>query len=98
MSLKRFLLPGIIVLALLDFGTFAVVTAKYGGAVPSTPMFSAVPAHGPYLLDSHGRYTEVDRQTYTYLEWQSRSLFILWPLAGVYWWSSNRKRLRSKAL
>jgi len=91
LALPKTVLTVVAVIGFADFVTFGIAVSKYGG-VPSTPLFHSIPAHGPYLLDSHGRYTEIDRRTYTYLSWQSRSLFLLWPLAGGSWWLRDPRR------
>lgn len=91
MKLRDLLLTAVIIAGIADFAFFGIAVSRYGGAVPSGPMFRSIPANGPYLLDNHGRYTEVDRRTYTRLELQSRSLFVVWPLAGVCLWLRKRK-------
>ena len=50
----RILLWIAVAVGLTDFAAYSITSYKYDGAVPTTPVFIAIPDHGPYLLDNHG--------------------------------------------
>lgn len=62
---------------LLLFASIGVVSARHGMGVPNGSLFAPIPRDGPYFLDNHGQLTEVDRATYTLLEWECRALALL---------------------
>jgi hypothetical protein len=80
MSTYQFVLSTVILMGLLNFASFAVESTRWGGGVPRGLLFSAIPAEGPYLLDDHGRFTEVSRETYVSLLWQGRVAVLATPL------------------
>jgi hypothetical protein len=78
--------------ALLDFVVFSVVSAHFGGGVSSIPIFHRIAEEGPYFLDNHGSLTEVSRQVFVTLIWQSRFLILIWPTVGIWGYFRSRKR------
>ena len=59
------------------FASIGVVSARHGMGAPNGSLFVPIPPDGPYFLDNHGQLTEVDRATYTVLEWECRALAAL---------------------
>ena len=80
------------VIAILNFIAFGIASFHYSaGGVPATPLFTALPKTGPYLLDDHGHGTEVSRQIYIALLWQSRILIVTFPLLAIWRWHLSRR-------
>jgi hypothetical protein len=80
---------------LLSFVAIGIVSAQHGMGVPKGALFSPIPADGPYLLDDHGQFTEVDRETYTFLEWGFRIMMVTGPIGAVSHWALTRRSRRS---
>jgi hypothetical protein len=74
-----------IALALVNFFIFGIAATRYGG-VPSAPLLNPVPTEGPYFLDERGRLTEVTKQVFTLLMWQSRSVILLGAVGAICSW------------
>jgi hypothetical protein len=67
--------------------TLLWVAAVHLGGVPDHST-----SDGHYFLDDHGRFTEVSRQTFVYMKWHERSLFLTQPLLLVCLFLLDRRR------
>ena len=90
-TVVRIALTAGVAIAVLNFAVFSMAAAYYGG-VPSTPLFNAAPAAGPYFLDERGHLTDVSRQVFTALQWQCRSVIFAGILGVICGWTLKRKR------
>jgi hypothetical protein len=91
MAVGRAALKSMIATMFINFVVFSGIAFYYGG-VPKTPLFDPMPAQGPYFLDEHGHLTEVDSRIYSWLVWQSRSIFLTLPLGGLSLWLLRRRK------
>jgi hypothetical protein len=64
--------------------------------VPQGPLFSSIPADGPYFLDNHGQFTQVDRETYAFLVWGFRTMPVAGLIGAISHWALTRSSRRSK--
>jgi hypothetical protein len=74
----RTLCKWIVALALLNFLVFWVAAVYLGGDA-----VNGKADHGRFFLMSHGRYTEVSADLFTYSKWHAYSLWVTHPLAFV---------------
>lgn len=82
-------LIGIIALGVVNFTVYFIVAVIIGGDA-----VSGYVADGHYYLASHGHYTAVTREIFTYSRWHVCSLFITHPAAILAATQLNRMRRR----
>ena len=82
-------------LCVLNFFVFAIVAGVIGGDAVNG---KAVGGH--FYLGSHGKFTEVSEDVYTYSRWHVFSLLITHPLAALtgYFAKKERKVRKSRRL
>ncbi|MDE8345125.1 MAG: hypothetical protein POH28_02950 [Acidocella sp.] len=85
--MHRFLI-GIVILGVVNFAVFFIVTLRLGGYA----LGGGYATGGQYFLASHGHYTQVTRAVFTYSRWHNYSLFITQPAAMLAGWQLARMR------
>ena len=68
----------VVAIALLNFFVFWVAAVYLGGDA-----LNGKTDHGRFFLMSHGPYTEVSADLFTYSKWHASSLWVTHPLAFV---------------
>jgi hypothetical protein len=80
----------LIVLGLLNFFTFWVMSAAIGGDA-----FNGTYEHGHFYLGSHGTLTEATESLFAYSEWHARSLLLTHPITMISIYFSERTKDRA---
>jgi hypothetical protein len=83
----RIMCKWVVGLALLNFSAFWIAAVYLGGDA-----VNGKTDNGHFFLMSHGRYTEVSADLFTYSKWHAYSLWLTHPLAFVaaYWLVRNK--------
>ena len=82
----------ILILCILNFVAFAVVSIMHGGSSGN-----GFTEGERYYFSDHGKITEVSQQIWNYSAWHTKSLFVTHPLAVILFiilgakWEEKRK-------
>ena len=79
-------------LCLLNFVVFAIVAGVIGGDA-----INGKAVGGHFYLGSHGKFTEVSEDLYTYSRWHVLSLLITHPLAALTAYFAKKEREARKS-